>query len=354
MITQSLFKPTQTQIDKHDVYQYTLTNSLATKAVFINLGARLTQLHLVDRQGVIDDVVLGFDDLESYRTHGRYFGATCGRYANRIANAAFELDGVQYQLDDNESPNHLHGGSEGLDQKYWQVSLDEINNKIEFSTDCVDGEMGYPGHVHVRVSYQLTEQNELLIEMRASTDKATPINLVHHSFFNLAGQQAENVLAHKIKMNCDHYTPIDSAKIPTGDISTVLDTPFDLRDMKYIGHYADFFHSDGGYDHNFCVNNYNGKLQQGCTVYHPPSGRVMVVESNQPGIQFYTANHLDGSRLAKNGIAMKKHAGLALETQCYPNAINVADFPGTVLLPQQEYQHMMRLSFCVKDDEVAS
>jgi len=348
MITQSLFPAHICANNEHLARQYTLTNSSGTKAVLLNLGARLSELHVADREGDFEDVVLGFDDLESYCTHGRYFGATCGRFANRIAQACFEYEGVQYQLDNNEGTNHLHGGEAGLDQKYWQVNLDKANNRIEFSTDSIDGEMGYPGNVRFLVSYQLTEQNELLIEMTATTDKTTPINMVHHSFFNLAGHKSENILAHKIQMNCDQYTPVNKEKIPTGKISTVADTPFDFRAMKSIGHYADFFDSDGGYDHNFCINNYNQNMRHCCTVYHQASGRLMLVGSNQPGIQFYTANHLDGRYYTKHGIAMKKHAGFALETQHYPNSVNVAHFPNTILLPQQEYRHIMRFSFSVK------
>ena len=340
-LTQASFGKTT---DGQEITQYTLTNAGITAKV-IDYGAILTELHVPDAKGNVADVVLGFDNVKQYETESPYFGATTGRVANRIAKGKFTLDGKEYTLATNNAPNHLHGGIVGFNKKIWKAeTLKTIEGPaVKFSYTSPDGEEGYPGNLAVEVTYTLTKDAELRVDYKATTDKATPINLTHHTYFNLAGQGNGTILKHELELTADHYTPVDATLIPTGNIAKVEGTVFDFRRPAPIGGRIHLLKGDaatkdpGGYDLNYVLNNQTGNVALAAKLHDPSTGRIMEIWTDEPGIQFYTGNFLDGSLTGKAGKVYQKHFGLCLETQHYPDSINQPKFPSTVLKPGETY-----------------
>lgn len=325
---------------------YTLSNSHGASAKVITYGATLTELHVPDKQGKMADVVLGFDDLQGYLGQHPYFGGTIGRYANRIAKGKFTLDGKEYQLAINNAPNSLHGGQIGFNRRIWKAEA--VGKSVRFTYLSKDGEENYPGNVNVSVTYTLTDANELKIEYAATTDKDTVINLTNHSYFNLAGAGSGDMLKTVLYLNADNYTPVDSTLIPTGETKSVEGTPLDFRKPTAIGARIGQIPEIGGYDHNFVLNGNAGTLRLAARVTEPASGRQMEVWTTEPGIQFYTAIHLDGSIKGKRGAAYQKFGALCLETQHYPDSPNRPNFPSTILKPGEKFHSETSYRFSAK------
>jgi len=282
------------------------------------------------------DVVLGFDSLSGYLQKGNpYFGCLVGRYGNRIAKGKFTIDGQTYQLPLNNNGNTLHGGLKGLDKVVWQATKPAGDSSLLLTYTSKDGDQGFPGNLKVEVRYTLTDENELKIEYNATTDKATPVNLTNHSYFNLTGDVAHTILDHTLMIAADNYTPVDSTLIPTGEIKTVIGGPFDFTSPKKIG--RDIGAVPGGYDHNFVLNKKDSSLQKVAALSDTVSGRLLEVYTTEPGIQFYTGNFLQGTFKARDGKSINKNAALCLETQHFPNSPNEPAFPTTILLPGQTY-----------------
>jgi aldose 1-epimerase len=321
---------------------YTMTNANGMIARVITFGALLTELHVPDRTGAMADVVLGFKTLDGYEGVHPYFGGTIGRVANRIAKGKFRLGGQEYTLATNNGPNHLHGGNKGFDKRIWRAQTVPAATGVAvmFTRVSPDGEEGYPGTLTASVTYTLTNRNELRLDYAATTDKSTPVNLTNHSYFNLAGDGAGDILGHELTLMADRYTPVDDTLIPTGEIATVRGTVMDFTRATPIGARIDQVPgpAPGGYDHNYVLNHGGGVLAVSATVREPKSGRVMDVLTTEPGVQFYTGNFLDGTITGKAGVAYKKHFGFCLETQHYPDSINHPAFPPAVLEPNRTFK----------------
>ena len=336
------------QADGKDVDLYTLTNANGLTVKVMTYGAAIAQLWLPDRAGSVADVVLGFDDLAGYLKGTSYFGVTVGRVANRIRNATFTLDGRTYQLAGNDHGHHLHGGVKGWDKVVWTAtpsqSADGPALRLRYLSK--DGEEGYPGTVTAEVTYSLTNSNQLKIAMRATTDRNTPLNMAHHSYFNLAGESAGSIGEHVLQLHAAAYTPGDPV-VPTGEVKAVKGTAFDFTTAKPVG--RDLKAAGGtpvGFDHNFVVDGDATVMRPVAVLKEPSSGRVLRLEANQPGVQFYTGNFLDGTAVGKGGRPYRQYAGLCLETQGFPNAINVPAWRDQVILsPGQTYAHDMVLAF---------
>ena len=332
------------------VQLYTLTNAHGLIARITNYGAIVTELHVPDRAGRLADIVLGFDSLDGYVSGTAYFGAIVGRVANRIKNAEFTLGSTHYTLAANDKPNHLHGGNRGWDKVIWNATPLETAEgpALELTYVSRDGEEGYPGTVTAKTIYTLTNDNALRIEMQATTDQTTVVNMAHHSYWNLGGYNSGTVLAHEVTLHADAYTP-GAPMVPYGEITPVQGTPFDFTQPKPIG--RDLREAGGtpvGYDHNFVVNGDTNALRPVARVKDPKSGRVMTVSANQPGVQFYTGNFLNGAMTGK-GTAYVQYSGLCLETQKFPNAINVPAWRDQVIVtPGQVYRHVMVNAFSVE------
>jgi aldose 1-epimerase len=320
-----------------EVYLYTLTNDRGYQVDIITYGGAITSLWTPDRNGAFGDIVLGFAALKDYVGNSRYFGATIGRHANRIAKGRFTLDGVEYQLPRNNGANHLHGGFCGFDKRVWTAT--EEGDGLRLSYFSKDGEEGYPGNVEAFVDYHLGD-NELSIDYRALTDRETIVNLTNHSYFNLKGDGT--ILEHELTLHADSFTPVSEDLIPTGEIAPVAGTPMDFRNGRAIG---SEIRSIGGYDHNFVLNDWDGSLRSAARLYEPVSGRGLEILTTQPGMQFYSGNFLDGSFIGKNGFAYVKYAALCLEPQHFPDAPNHPNFPSTVLRPGEEYRQSNVLRF---------
>jgi aldose 1-epimerase len=319
---------------------FTLTNKSGASAKVITLGATLASLNMPDRDGKLDDVVLGQDTLDGYLHHNRFFGCVVGRYGNRIGGAKFTLNGVEYKLTANERDNILHGGRKGFDKVVWSgKKIDD--QSVELTYLSKDGEEGFPGNLTAVVCYTLTDDNELRIDYKATTDKDTVVNLTNHTYFNLGGRAAPNILGHELKIDADQYTLTNASLIPTGQMASVEGTPFDFRTPHTIGERieADNAQMKGarGYDLNFVLNPRDG-LRLAATVYEPTSGRVMEVWTTQPGMQFYSGNGLDGSITGKGGKSYIRYGGFCLETQHFPDSPNQPNFPSTVLKAGDVYQ----------------
>ena len=333
---------------------YTLRNSRGTTMQVITYGAIITSLRTADARGHVDDIVLGFDSLDGYLHDPPYFGAVVGRYANRIAKGRFTLDGHEYQLPVNNGPNSLHGGTRGFDKVVWQATSFENDSSsgVALSYISSDGEMGYPGRLDVRVTYTLTDGNELEVDYFATTDKATPINLSQHSYFNLAGDAKRDILGHQLGLAASRYTPVDSTLIPTGELASVEGTPFDFRNLTPIG--ARIGGSNQqltfgiGYDHNFVLDREPSGLSHAAQVVEPESGRVLDIFTDQPGIQFYSGNFLDGTITGKGGRVYQHRYGFCLETQHFPDSPNHDAFPTTILRPGERYESQTVFRFGVK------
>jgi aldose 1-epimerase len=303
----------------------------------MNYGAILVSLEVPDRNGDIADITLGFDKLDGYIGEHPYFGAIVGRYANRIGKGVFKLDGVEYKLATNNGENHLHGGIKGFDKVVWKhedAHATDSEAVVKLSYISEDGEEGYPGNLACSVIYTLTEDDKLKISYEAETDKKTVVNLTNHAYFNLAGQGNGDILGHELTLNADKYTVVDEGLIPTGENRNVKGTPMDFTTPMTIG--SRIGRVEGGYDHNYVLNS-SDTMALAAKVYEPKSGRVMEIHTDQPGIQFYTGNFLDGSITGKAGKVYKKHYGFCLETQHFPDSPNKPDFPSVVLHPGQKY-----------------
>jgi len=336
--------------DGKEVILYDLTNANGLRARVIDYGAILVSLEVPDRDGKLADIALGFDDLDSYVKRNPLFGATVGRYANRIANASFTLDGVEHKLTANAGKNHIHGGgNKRFDKVVWKghPSQNDEGVCVKFTHLSKDGEEGFPGNLDCIVTYTLTNKNELEISYKATTDKPTIINLTNHSYFNLAGAGNGDVRDHEIMINADLYTPAGEGLIPTGEIHSVKNTPLDFTESKTIGLRIDQLKETRGYDHNYVLNKAKGPLDLASRVYEPASGRVMEVYTTEPGMQFYTANGMRGIR-GKDGKVYKRHYGFCLETQHFPDSPNKPHFPSTVLRPGREYNTVTIFKFSTK------
>lgn len=332
-----------------EVSQYVLTSAKGLRARITNYGAALVSLEVPDRNGKLDDVVLGFDSLDKYVEQRAYLGVTVGRYANRIGNARFVLDGVTYKLTANEGPNQLHGGVEGFDKRLWkaeEVTAAEDRAWVRMSYLSRDGEEGYPGNLRCTVTYMLTNDDELRISYEAETDKKTVINLTNHSYWNLAGQGTGSILGHELMINASRFTVVDKNLIPTGFIASVLDTPLDFQSPKNIG--SRIRQLNRGYDHNYVLNGRPDALKLAASLHERSSGRTLEVYTTEPGLQLYTGNYLDGSLIGKSAKAYNKHAGLCLETQHYPDSPNQPGFPSTVLEPGRKFASLTVHKFSAK------
>ena len=316
--------------DGVDVDLYTLTTEEGLEVSIITYGGAITSLKVPNRDGVLGDIVLGYETLDDYVRNPRYFGALIGRHANRIGMGKFSLNGVEYQLPKNNGVNHLHGGFNGFDKRVWNATEDDSGLRLSYSSK--DGEEGYPGNVRAEVTYSLSG-NQLSIEYRASTDRDTIVNLTNHSYFNLKGKGT--ILDHELTLNAHSFTPVSKDLIPTGEIRSVEATPMDFRSGKTIGSEIGLI---GGYDHNFVLNDYDRSLRSVGRLFEASTGRVVEILTTQPGMQFYSGNFLDGSLSGKNGIVYQKYAGLCLEPQHFPDAPNHSNFPSTVLRPGEEYR----------------
>jgi aldose 1-epimerase len=322
---------------------FTLANANGLSAKVATYGTIITELHVPDRDGELGDIVLGFDNLEQYLKGHPFFGATVGRCANRIAKGRFTLDSKAYTLATNNGPNHLHGGLKGFDKMVWQAEP-QTGASVKFSYTSLDGEEGYPGTLAVAVTMTLTDANELRLDYCATTDKPTPVNLTNHSFFNLAGDG--RALDHELMIAADCYTPSDSTLIPTGEIKPVRGTPLDFTQPQPIGSRFGQLHTNPvGYDHNYVLNGGGKGLSLAARVYEPRSGRILEVQTTQPGVQLYTGNFLDGSLTGKRGVVYHQHTGFCLETQHFPDSVNQPKFPSVILRPGQTYRQTTLYKF---------
>jgi aldose 1-epimerase len=338
--------------DGTEIQLFTLTNPNGLKATISTYGGTLTSLLVPDKDGKMSDVILGFDKAEGYlspefKKSNPYFGALIGRYGNRIAKGKFTIDGKAYQVGINNNGNSLHGGNVGFNQKIWTAKpgTSADGQTLTLTYLSKDGEEGYPGNLNVTVTYTLTNDNSLHIDYAATTDKATPVNLTNHAYFNLALGQSKDVLAHQVTIPADRYTVVDAQLIPTGELKAVKGTPFDFTTPHAIG--ERIAQVPGGYDHNWALNNATGQ-HSAATVYEPTTGRTMEVKTDEPGVQFYTGNFLDGSLKGKDGVVYGKHAGFCLETQHFPDSPNQKDFPSTILKPGETYHTTTSYTFGVR------
>jgi aldose 1-epimerase len=335
-------------MDGKDVMQYTLKNVAGMVVKVINYGGTITNVIVPDSNGVMDDVVLGFDSLEGYKSkQNPYFGCITGRYANRIAKGRFTIDGVTYQLPVNDHGNTLHGGINGFNRKYWTAEPLPGDSSIKLYYLSKDGEEGFPGNCAVEVIYTLTPNNELKIEYSATTDKPTPINLTNHSYFNLSALKDSTILSHGIMINADRYVEVDNNLIPTGELPPVKGTAMDLTVPLPIG--TEIEKVSGGFDHTYVLNKKSSEEPElAVTLYHAGSGRYMELYTTEPGVQFYSGNFLNGTVIGKKGVKYVKHGGLALEAQHFPDSPNQPTFPNTILRPGETYKQTTVYRFSVK------
>lgn len=337
------------EVDGRPVSVFTLDNGNGLVARISDYGGIVTELHMPDAKGHAADVALGFETVQEYVDGSPYFGAMVGRVGNRIAGGRFELDGQTYQLAKNNGPNHLHGGVKGFDKVIWNAQPRQTSDgpALRLTHHSPDGEEGYPGDVDVVVDYLLTHDNELRVEMTATCSAPTPINVVHHTYWNLAGHDSGTILDHLLQLDAAHYTPTDATLIPTGEIASVRGTPFDFTAPKSIGRDIEELppsgDDPGGYDLNFVLDDADGSLRRAARVIDPATGRIMEILTTQPGIQFYSGNFLDGLA-GKGGANYAKHTGFCLETQIYPDSVNKRDhagWPDPILRPGETYRHVM-------------
>ncbi len=334
-------------IGADSISKYTLTNKNGMSVSIINYGGTVTNIMVPDKTGAMGDVVLGFDDLAGYlNPKNPYFGALIGRYANRIANAQFTLDGKTYTLAANNNGNTLHGGLKGFDKCVWKATLLPGDSSIQLSYLSKDMEEGYPGNLELSVVYALTDNNELIIDYKATTDKSTPANFTNHSYFNLSAGTDSTVLDHDLVLLADQYTPVNDKLIPLGKHENVKGGPMDFNSVKRIG--KDISAVAGGYDHNWVLNKMDNTLTSVGTLYHASSGRMMEVLTTEPGMQFYSGNFLDGSLIGKGGKKYVKHGGLSLEAQHFPDSPNQSSFPSTILKPGEMYKQTTVYRFGIK------
>lgn len=333
--------------EQKPVTEYTITNANGMQVGIINYGGTVTKLITPDKNGAMGDVVTGFESLDGFLQKGvPYFGALIGRYGNRIANARFTLEGKTYTLAANNGDNSLHGGNKGYDKVYWNIEK-AGDSSLQLKYDSKDGEEGYPGNLKVEVTYTLTADNALKIEYTATTDKATPVNLTNHCYFNLSAGKDSTILNHQLMLNADKFTPVNDGLIPTGKMENVKGGPMDFTTPKMIG--KDLAAVKGGYDHNWVLNRNGNALEKVASLYEPDGGRYMEVWTTEPGIQFYSGNFLNGTLPnTKNGQKYVKHAALCLETQHFPDSPNQPSFPNTILRPGETYKQTTLYRFSAK------
>ena len=343
------------ETDGKKVDLYTLTNAKGVVMAVTTYGGIMVSLLVPDKAGKMGDIVLGYNDVAGYVKNNPYFGSTVGRYGNRIGKAKFSLDGKEYTLAANNGENSLHGGVKGFDKVVWDAKEVKADNAVgvELKYLSKDMEEGFPGNLSVTVTYWLTNDNEFKLDYLATTDKATVVNLTHHSYFNLAGEGSGDILGHELMMNADKYTPVDVGLIPTGELPAVEGTPMDFKKPTAVGARidADFeqLKFGKGYDHNWVLNQKKpGEMTLAATVYEPKSGRFMEVMTTEPGLQFYTGNFLDGSIIGKSGKAYAFRNALCLETQHFPDSPNKPDFPSVVLQPGETYKTTTIYKFSTK------
>jgi aldose 1-epimerase len=335
------------QADGQEVLQYTLKNANGMEVKILNYGGIITDIITADKQGQKGNVVLSYDSLSGYQQKGQpYFGALIGRYANRIANAKFKLDGNEYKLAPNNNGNTLHGGLKGFDKVVW-AATPAGDSSLQLVYSSKDGEEGYPGNLKATVVYSLTADNALKITYTATTDKATPINLTNHAYFNLSAGKDSTILGHELSLKASRYTPVNDKLIPTGKLDAVKGTPMDFTSPKKVG--AEIDKVKGGYDHNWVLDKKEGDLETIATLYDPTSGRFMEVATTQPGIQFYTGNFLDGTLTnTRDGQKYVQHAALCLETQHFPDSPNQPSFPSVILKPGETFSQTTLYKFSTK------
>lgn len=338
----------------NEIFAYTLKNQNGMTAEIINYGAIVVSLTAPDRNGKFEDIVHGYDNIDSYVVDKNYFGCIVGRYGNRIGKGKFLLEGKVYQLGINNGENHLHGGETGFSKRVWSAEPieSETDPALKLTYVSKDGEEGYPGTVTITVVYTLTKNNELKIEYTGTTDKTTVFNPTHHSYFNLSGNMNTTILDHELEINADKTTPVDNELITTGKYADVANTPMDFRLPKKIGKdiNADYeqLKFGLGYDHNWVINGYNKKENRVASLYEAGSGRYMEVYSDQPGLQFYSGNFLNGSVAGKKGIKYQYRSALCLETQCFPDSPNKPQFPSAILKPGDVYKQTTIYKFSTK------
>lgn len=340
-------EPFGTAPNGQQVQLYTLTNANGMTVKITNYGAIVTSIRTPDRAGNLGEVVLGFDRVDGYIPNDPHLGGIVGRYANRIAKGKFILDGQSYTLATNDTPNHLHGGITGFDRVVWQAELLQNQNAIRLTYVSKDGEEGYPGNLTVVVTYTLTGFDALKIDYEATTDKATPVNLTNHSYFNLSAGTEKDILNHIVKIHADQFTATDETLIPTGELQSVKGTPYDFTTPQRVGEHIENLQGYG-YDLNYVVRNGGDKLVIAATVEDPGSGRIMTVHTTQPGIQFYTGYHLDGTLTGHNYTAYNRYAGLCLEAQHFPDSPNQESFPSSIIRPGEKYSETTIYKFGVK------
>lgn len=340
MIKQENFNTT---IDGKNVALYNLSNSNGLVVQITNYGGKIVSIIVPDRHGNFDDVVTGYDNIKGYIDGDNSFGATIGRYGNRIANGRFILDSTTYTLAQNNGKNHLHGGIKNFSNTVWDVLENETDDqKLTLYYLSKDGEEGYPGNLEVRVVFSLTNKNELILDYHATTDKTTIVNLTNHSYFNLAGANFEPIYKHDLQISATQFVAAAEDLIPLGELWDVANTPMDFRSPTPIGkginaEYEQLKHG-GGYDHTYVLNNEKGELITFAEVYEPKTGRIMECLTTEPGVQLYTANHFNGNQVGKNDVKYNNQSAFCLETHHYPDSPNQAQFPSTVLKPGEIYK----------------
>ncbi|MFM9909162.1 MAG: aldose epimerase family protein [Chitinophagaceae bacterium] len=334
-------------IGTEKVVQYILTNPSGMMVKILNYGGTVSNIVVPDKNGQMGEVVLGYDSLAGYLQKANpYFGCLVGRYANRIAKGTFTIDGKKYALATNNNGNSLHGGLKGFDKVIWNAKAIPGDSSLQLTYLSKDGEEGYPGNLSVEVVYTLGSDNQLKIDYTATADKATPVNLSNHCYFNLSGEKDSTILDHEVQIKATSITAVNDQLIPTGVLPGVKNTPMDFTTMKRIGN--DLPNVTGGYDHNWILDRQGKNLELIASVYHPGSGRYMEVSTTEPGIQFYTGNFLDGTLKGRNNKFYVKHAGFCLETQHFPDSPNQPTFPTTVLKPGETYHHSTIYKFSTK------
>jgi aldose 1-epimerase len=341
-----------TTADGKSVEQYTLVNKNGMEVKIITYGGRITSLKVPDKNDDFENVVLGFNSLEQYIEDNPFFGALIGRFGNRIANGKFTLNGEEYTLAQNDGENHLHGGEKGFDKVVWNA--EEVGvNALKLTYISEDMEEGYPGRLKTSVIYTLTEDNTLDVEYKAKTDKMTIVNLTQHAYFNLSGNFSKDILDHKVKINADEFLPVNETLIPTGELKDVAGTPFDFRESKIVSQQIEEknvqLERGQGYDHCWVLNDKDSGMRFAASAFHKESGRMLEVHTNEPGIQFYSGNFLDGTLPQANGKGKYgSRSGFCLETQHFPNSPNQESFPSVVLQPGETYSSKTRFKFSVK------
>ncbi|MBI5472796.1 MAG: galactose mutarotase [Ignavibacteriae bacterium] len=333
---------------------FTLTNHHGMQVRITNYGAAVVSVLAPDAHGAFDDVVLGYDSLSGYVNDKSYLGVIVGRYGNRIGKGKFTLDGSEYQATVNDGENHLHGGAHGFHKVLWDAESSQTDStqSVKLTHKSPDGDEGYPGNISIEATYTLTDKNELIVEYRGTTDKITILNPTHHSYFNLTGSPTNTILDHQLQIESDSITPVDNGLITTGVLTAVEKTPMDFRELIAIGaHINDASEQltfGKGYDHNWVLRNQNGKVRKAAVVVEPTSGRVMTVFTDQPGLQFYSGNFLDGSIVGKKNIAYKHRTGICLEAQRYPDSPNKPQFPSVTLKPGEVYRQTTIYQFSTR------